>query len=288
MDDDLNQQLPDDAVPEEAPSAPVVIRPFPGFWQAVWLIARYFLFQLAIIVPVAAVDAIAKTHWSGHPMVFAAATLFGGILSIYLVCRRMEVSFLSIAGALTRPIWLLPVAMTVFGLVLAEMPIVIWVARLFPALLAKQQDFGLSQSLWAGFLIIVIIAPIMEESLFRGIIERGFIARYGSTQAIGLTAIMFGAVHFSALKLITTVSLGLLLGWLYVKFGTIWPGVFAHALNNSLAFFAVLGSKSKLTDKPDLGHFSWGEVVICMMGAILITCGAAVLRQKSRSNATAS
>ena len=74
-----------------------------------------------------------------------------------------------------------------------------------------------------GFITIGIIAPIAEEYVFRQWV------------AIALSAALFAIVHGNMAQGIGAFLCGLLLGWMYVRTGSIMPGVVFHWVNNSTA-----------------------------------------------------
>lgn len=72
-----------------------------------------------------------------------------------------------------------------------------------------------------NFFTIVIAAPILEEIVFRGIILEGFLKNYSPWKAIFWSSLLFGAVHLNPWQAVTAISLGMLMGWLYYKTGSI-------------------------------------------------------------------
>ena len=271
-------------IPAVPPPLPLPVdppKPYPGLWQGLWVVVRYILLQAVFIVPFAIFDLITKRKSSQHPAVFAAVTLAAGIVSIRWSCARLGMTFRSMAGPWPALSIFPPLVLTVVGLLLAELPLVGWIMRRFPSLVPTQ-DYGLSESMWGGFVLIVLVAPVIEESLFRGVLLRGFMARYAVTRGILLSAALFGMSHVSLVKLIPTLSLGLLFGWLYSQLGSIWPGVFAHAFNNSLVVVtAFTGMKSKPASAGSQAHTALtagAELGVCAVGFVLLAGGVAALR----------
>ena len=89
-----------------------------------------------------------------------------------------------------------------------------------------------------GFITIGIIAPIAEEYVFRGAILRVLCDMAGKHRqwvAIALSAALFAIVHGNMAQGIGAFLCGLLLGWMYVRTGSIMPGVVFHWVNNSTA-----------------------------------------------------
>lgn len=98
---------------------------------------------------------------------------------------------------------------------------------------------------WARIGLVVgiaVVAPFLEELLFRGAWFGRLLPLLGERQTVALTGIAFGAIHLSDPWAVPPlVAMGLGLGWLRAKSGSVWPGVLAHALNNSVAVVVALG-----------------------------------------------
>ncbi|MDI6619668.1 MAG: type II CAAX endopeptidase family protein [Clostridiales bacterium] len=97
-----------------------------------------------------------------------------------------------------------------------------------------------------SILAIVVIAPIFEETLFRGVILRGLLKNYGVLKALIVTSVLFGILHFNIAQLITASILGLMLGFIFIKTGSLILCILFHALNNGLSIIIYeLSSKYK-------------------------------------------
>jgi len=85
--------------------------------------------------------------------------------------------------------------------------------------------------LWAG---AVAIAPAAEEAFFRGILQNSLRRSIGRAGAIVLTSLAFGIAHAGGQTqaVPALVALGVLLGWAYVRTGSLLAPVLAHALFN--------------------------------------------------------
>lgn len=90
-----------------------------------------------------------------------------------------------------------------------------------------------------GLIALVILAPIFEEFLFRGIVLRGLLFRYPKWRAILISALLFAFFHVNAYQIFGALATGLFLGWLYFRSKSIWPPVIAHASYNGIAWLAL-------------------------------------------------
>jgi len=88
-----------------------------------------------------------------------------------------------------------------------------------------------------------VLAPLAEEALFRGAIERSLLEKnWKPWLAIVITAFLFALPHGRLFAFISLLVL--IICWLYYRTGCIWPGIVMHAINNNLLmvplFIAVL------------------------------------------------
>ena len=87
-----------------------------------------------------------------------------------------------------------------------------------------------------GIISIAIMAPLVEELLFRGAIQ-GYMLRKGMKplHAILIASAIFGIVHMNPIQIPFAFAIGLIFGWLYYRTGSVVPGIIGHFINNSIA-----------------------------------------------------
>ncbi|MGF1488513.1 MAG: lysostaphin resistance A-like protein [Prochloraceae cyanobacterium] len=90
------------------------------------------------------------------------------------------------------------------------------------------------------FVAVVIVAPIAEEFLFRGVILHRWATKWGVVPAILLSSFCFGLIHFNIFFLNLAIW-SVFLAFLYLQTGNLIVPIIAHAFNNFLAFLAMLG-----------------------------------------------
>ncbi|MEM7182313.1 MAG: CPBP family intramembrane glutamic endopeptidase [Spirochaetota bacterium] len=102
--------------------------------------------------------------------------------------------------------------------------------------------------LW-GIYAVGLFTGIVEELFFRGYLLRHFWEEGWEKEGLLLTSLLFGMVHFAgeASFLVPTlmVAIGYTLGYLYLKYRTIWIPIVAHSIYNSsgLLFAYFKGSE---------------------------------------------
>jgi len=91
-------------------------------------------------------------------------------------------------------------------------------------------------------LSVVVGASVTEELYFRGVLYGQLAARFARAAAVVGSAGAFGLVHFQPDAFPTLFALGLILGLLRLRTGSIWPPIAMHAANNGLAFTYLLAT----------------------------------------------
>ncbi len=86
----------------------------------------------------------------------------------------------------------------------------------------------------------VIVAPFAEEVFFRGFLFTGINKRWGYSWGVIASGALFAVAHLGSGGLVPIFILGMLLAWLYIKTGSLWPCIFAHFAYNSLALLFMV------------------------------------------------
>ncbi len=96
----------------------------------------------------------------------------------------------------------------------------------------------------AGF-SLVIVAPLAEETFFRGFVFPGLLRSLGPAGAMAASGLLFGMFHIQDAGTVALVlpfgAIGALFAWLYYKTGSLWTSIATHMLFNSVSF-AILAS----------------------------------------------
>jgi len=111
----------------------------------------------------------------------------------------------------------------------------------------------------------VLVAPFVEEFLFRGLLQQSLFYHFGSIlPAMVIPTVVFSLFHVGYLfyfpAMVELLTLGLLLAWLMVKTGNLLIPMLTHALFNLSAFSGLfLGLDEETSSLADLG---WTWIVI--------------------------
>lgn len=125
-----------------------------------------------------------------------------------------------------------------------------------------------------GYISIGIVAPLAEEMVFRGAILRKLLGRFGEKWhwvAILISAVIFGAVHGNIPQFVHATLIGLLLGWMYYRTGSILPGVLLHWVNNTVAY-VMFNAMPQMADGKliDIFHGSTKMVALSIIFSMFI------------------
>ena len=97
-------------------------------------------------------------------------------------------------------------------------------------------------SFWLTFAITVVLAPIVEEVIFRGVLFPAIKRRYGLVAGIVLSSLVFTLVHMNPIQMLSVLPLGVYLAIMYHRTGSIYPGMILHATWNFMVLMIAQSS----------------------------------------------
>ena len=120
---------------------------------------------------------------------------------------------------------------------IATEPVSIPISLWLPMPESLKEFFGeIGNQGWVSIFSLVIMAPLLEEWLCRGVALKGLIKNgYSPTSAIIWSAFMFGIIHLNPWQALPAFLMGLLFGWIYWRTKSLWSVIFLHAVNNGLS-----------------------------------------------------
>ena len=199
------------------------IKYYPTFWQAANLIVIYIFIQTVVDLPLAIYDYNHGTDWLYQPWlkvpVFLGSTLFILSLGYYFsgLPFNQVYSFKRFNGMI------LPAMIITFaGLQFFLTEINIQFERILP-------PPGWFMELFAR----------LEELIFRGAIMSGFSRNYHPAFAIFFSALLFALFHLNPWQFAATFALGLILGYIRIRTGSVLACIAGHATHNGLVFLSV-------------------------------------------------
>lgn len=191
------------------------------------------------------------TEQSAMELIVTTAVTDVIVIAVFLAIRAAEVSPQWLR---TRP-WT-----TLFWSCIAALGAIIpsaWLQEQMPELpnIVEQEFDMILRNRW-GYVSIGLLAPLAEELVLRGAILRSLLRwtgsqpfagdgetygygtpRYGGHwTAIAISALFFALIHMNPAQMPHAFLIGVLLGWMYYRTGSILPGVAYHWVNNSVAY----------------------------------------------------
>jgi membrane protease YdiL (CAAX protease family) len=100
-----------------------------------------------------------------------------------------------------------------------------------PSVEALLDNLTLGQ--WVPFILFIAIVPgVVEELLYRGYVQRRLLKRWRPRWAIGVTSVLFALMHVMPHAIVATLPLGVWLGVVAWRTGSILPSMGCHAFIN--------------------------------------------------------
>lgn len=255
---------------------------FPNLWEAILIIG--LLFGVEILIGSAFYDA-GERYAAGDPEYGGVISVLGcGILfSLLMSYKNMSYARLfhpgerSVAATLW-PLWA-PLFVLTVGSVFLALKIFEFLASVFPMSNAEIEMF--ERMLSGGMVSVItvcVVAPFIEEMLFRGIFLRSFLVRYSPARAIVYSSLLFGAVHMNIYQFVIAAWLGMISGWLYVTTRSLWPCILEHAFYNGGVMLHYVWARpapgTEIVQSP-----ADGSVLVTIAGLVLFVVGGLWLRK---------
>ena len=217
---------------------------YPNLKQSVWLLVLYILIAFGLTILIAIIGAIIDEPLLEYDYFSGLLLLASFILILCYVSHRTDRTWTDMLPLAIINIdydwrmWL-SVGVSIFGLgiVLTELDNAVISVLPMPEVFQDifHQSFGKKTSYLLALFGAVVIAPLTEEILFRGIILKGFLAHYTQNRAIVWSAILFGLMHLNPWQFPSAFIVGLVFAYWVIQTGSLWPGILGHALNNFLS-----------------------------------------------------
>lgn len=173
------------------------------------------------------------------PFVTIGLALAGALALLALAVRLSRISFYEYLG-LAAPRWryvlLGVVGFIAISLVFALAETVAGQSKTSKEVIDLYHTARSTHQISALAFLAVLVAPLLEELLFRGFLLPGWAAsRLGPTGAIGLSSALWalGHMQYDAFGMAHVFCLGVLLGWLRLRSGSIFTPMILHTLQNA-------------------------------------------------------
>ena len=135
---------------------------------------------------------------------------------------------------------------------------------------------------WVLLLAVAVVPAIAEELVFRGVIGRGLLARWGLPAGVLITSLMFAAMHLHPAHVVGVIPVGIAMHFVYIATRSFWAPMLLHFLNNTMAVFSakLLHQATSATDAAaaDVGMQIGLTPIELSAGWVLasVSCAAAI------------
>ena len=220
------------------------VKCYPTIGGAIHLVVLYIFVQTIVDFPLAMLDYYNGTDYLYNPFKKIILGLGSAIFIFYFAYRKAGVSLNELFPSKSfNVLILLPLLIFLFAaqILIGEinihlseaLPPPYWFWELFSKIF--ESDFGI----YGAILKIVILAPVIEELIFRGVIMHGLMRNYSKFTAVFVSALMFALFHLNPWQFPATFILGLLLGILMLRTRNIYLCIMGHAFNNGLVLISM-------------------------------------------------
>jgi uncharacterized protein len=221
---------------------------YPTTIEAIHLLVLYLFLQALVDFPLALLDYINDSNWSNNPYISIISSVSITLFIFIYGFRNANAKFTEVfAIKAFNPLLLIPIIILLPGLqflvgllnseVANILPAPPWFWELFERVLENRYGF------WGTLVRVAVVAPIVEETLFRGIIMYGLMRNYRGWYAVLLSGILFSCFHLNPWQMTYTFFLGLLLGFVVVRTRSLPLSILVHAINNLIVLLAITYQK---------------------------------------------
>ncbi len=258
---------------------------FPGLWGAVLLLVLLIVLELLIgggvyVLEQGVLAGVAESRaWSQLPSTVGVALAFVAVATLGIHLTRSGWREVLSLRPFRWPL-LLGIVLAFGGgsVVLSELDNLVRMVLPMPEWMDEfvvEEVLG-NRGQLSHVLTVVLVAPLIEEALFRGLLLRGLLRNYGPLWAVLITAVLFSLSHLLPVQFLGAFGFGLLLGWVYLRTRSLWPCIIAHAIANLVPSVTVwtkleIPGYTLLFDEPCLQPW-WLD-----LGALLMLLGGIAL-----------
>ena len=144
-----------------------------------------------------------------------------------------------------------------------------WFIELPPFIFSSMGEYPVIPNL-LSFASMVVLAPVTEEFLFRGLLLHCWLKKWGMKYGILMSSLLFGVVHPDP---VGATAFGIAMCILYLRTQSLWLPIICHALNNLVVWFLETGNQAyygsdyiyTLEDFQSEWYYGLGSAVIVML-----------------------
>ena len=178
------------------------IKYYPTVLQAIHLLILYIFIQTIVDFPLAMIDYYRDTEYLYNPFKKVILGVGSTLFILYYGFRKSKAPLNQVFPLkMFNPLVIVPVITFFWGMqnildiINSRIELLIpppsWFWELFNKVF--ESDFGW----WGAFFKVAVIAPVVEELIFRGLILQGFRKNYSPGFAVFMSALLFSLYHLN-------------------------------------------------------------------------------------------
>ncbi len=215
------------------------------------------------------------SSWNSSFVSFSRFLLIHGLFCVGLYAKRKRNrGIFAVDFSVTHKKVVLPMVIVSMLLTVCLLPLVTRLPA-FPSWSSQILQPPTDTMIFA-VLTAVVLAPILEELIFRGIILDGLLETYSPNIAIFVTSLLFGIYHLNLIQFIYGFIIGIFLGWVYYHSKSLSLPMLIHAVVNATGLLLM---NRWITFDLTLGAFL---VLILGLLTVFILCLAYIHREFRR------
>ncbi len=172
---------------------------------------------------------------------------------VVLIVKRNKISVTALIGRTSvgfNWLWVpfIAIVMFVFGIgatLLSWYPIMLVNAQFASDVLSEP----VTDSATSFFVLAVVIAPVLEEIIFRGLLFTRLADKWGINRAIIVSSVVFGMLHLDP---IGKSIFGVMACVIYMRTRTLWIPIALHSFHNFIAWYLMVGAPVEQDTSSDL------------------------------------
>ncbi len=218
-------------------SSPQQPSTYPSLGPAILLVLALMASQVVLFVASGIIHGDDSLSW--FALLMSTVISFGVVISIGLQVGRLTLNEITALKPVHDGLWI-PLVVLLAGMTIILSEIDNALRSVWPMPQEMIDSFNQLREMGLAFVFLgVVVAPITEELLFRGLILRGFLRHYSVNKAVLLSALLFALVHLNPWQFTGAFVFGILAGFLYFWTGSLIPCLASHAILN--AYGIVVG-----------------------------------------------
>jgi membrane protease YdiL (CAAX protease family) len=217
---------------------------YPSILQSIHLIILYIFIQTLVDFPLALIDYYKDTEYMYNPLKKVLLNVVSTVFILVYGYKKMKIPFHKVFPLkFFNPLIVISVVIFFWGMHNILNEVNLWIEKVIPPPSWFWEMFDNifeSNGNWFGtFMKVAIIAPVVEELIFRGIILQGLRRNYSAFISVFMSALLFALFHLNPWQFPATFILGLLLGWITVMNNNILLAIIGHSINNLMVLLSI-------------------------------------------------